>query len=200
MSERSRRKPGEIRRREILSAARELFCEYGFDQVGMEDVAKRVGITKAAVYFYYKSKLELFIAMIKSSLDQLVSDLKADLKDESKKGVKNRLDAVLHSLSRHVPLISSMRRLFETGGTPAVPARHMTLFTKRITPGIEEVKGVLTSVFFSAQKAGEVRKNLAPQTLAMTLLGFASSVAGIETGFATVREIFLKGILVEEAG
>jgi len=200
MSERSPRKPGEMRRREILSAARELFCEYGFDQIGMEDVAKKVGISKAAIYFYYKSKLELFIAMIKSSLDQLVSDLKAALKDESKKGIKNRLDAVLHSLSLHAPMISSMRRLFETGGIPVVPTRHMTLFTERITPSIEEVKEVLASVFFRAQKAGEVRKNLAPQTLANVFLGLASSLAGIETGFATVREIFLKGILVEEAG
>jgi len=76
----------------------------------------------------------------------------------------------------------------------------MTLFTERITPSIEEVKEVLTSVFFSAQKAGEVRKNLTPQMLANVFLGLASSLAGIETGFATVREIFLKGILVEEAG
>jgi AcrR family transcriptional regulator len=200
MSKHSRRKPGEIRRREILSAARDLFYEHGFDQVGMEDVAKSVGITKAAVYFYYKSKLELFIAMVKSSLDQLVSDLKAALKDESKKGVKNRLDAVLHSLGRHVPLISSMRRLFETGGTSVVPARHMMLFTKRITPGIEEVKEVLTSVFFKAQKAGEVRKNLTPQTLANAFLGLASSLAKAELEFAALREIFLEGILVKETG
>jgi AcrR family transcriptional regulator len=52
------------RRAQILRAARSLFVENGFLATRMEDVAKRAQLSKGAVYFYYKSKRELFDALI----------------------------------------------------------------------------------------------------------------------------------------
>ncbi len=62
MAERARRKaqrPGEI-----LEAAFEAFAERGFAATRMEDVAARAGVTKGAIYFYFKTKECLFEAMV----------------------------------------------------------------------------------------------------------------------------------------
>jgi TetR/AcrR family transcriptional regulator len=44
----------------ILAAADELFGEIGYDGVSVRDVAERAGVNKALVFYYFRSKEELF--------------------------------------------------------------------------------------------------------------------------------------------
>lgn len=46
----------------IISKAEELFCEYGFDNVSMDTIAKETEFTKRTVYRYFSSKEDLFFA------------------------------------------------------------------------------------------------------------------------------------------
>ncbi|MBO9713271.1 TetR/AcrR family transcriptional regulator [Sphingomonas sp.] len=52
------------RRDAILAAARSEFAERGFAAARMEDIARRVGISKAALYLQFASKEALFRALI----------------------------------------------------------------------------------------------------------------------------------------
>lgn len=52
------------RRNQILRAARSVFVEKGYLAARVEDVAKRAGLSKGAVYFYYASKRDLFNAIV----------------------------------------------------------------------------------------------------------------------------------------
>lgn len=51
------------RRSQILGAARAVFIERGYDGTRVEDVAKRARLSKGAVYFYFASKRDLFLAL-----------------------------------------------------------------------------------------------------------------------------------------
>lgn len=51
-------------RDEILNGARDLFERFGFKKTTMEDIAKQVGKSKSALYYYYKTKEEIFEAVI----------------------------------------------------------------------------------------------------------------------------------------
>ncbi len=53
------------RRAQILRAARAVFVERGFLAARVEDIAKRAGLSKGAVYFYYSSKRDLFLALVR---------------------------------------------------------------------------------------------------------------------------------------
>lgn len=53
------------RRAQILRAARATFVERGYLAARVEDVAKRARLSKGAVYFYYKSKRDLFLALVR---------------------------------------------------------------------------------------------------------------------------------------
>ncbi|WP_222599427.1 TetR/AcrR family transcriptional regulator [Aquibacillus kalidii] len=44
----------------ILQAATELFLSHGYQDVSIDEVAKKCGVTKATVYYYYESKALLF--------------------------------------------------------------------------------------------------------------------------------------------
>ncbi len=48
------------RKSQILDAARTLFVEKGYLAARVEDIAKRAGLSKGAVYFYFSSKRAIF--------------------------------------------------------------------------------------------------------------------------------------------
>jgi len=50
-------------RTRILTAANQVFGEKGYRQATMDDVAKKLGVSKGALYLYFASKEELFEAI-----------------------------------------------------------------------------------------------------------------------------------------
>ncbi len=58
-------------KRRIVSVALDVFAEKGYDQTTMEDIGNRLGVSKGALYLYFKSKEELFRAITEQAQDQL---------------------------------------------------------------------------------------------------------------------------------
>jgi AcrR family transcriptional regulator len=48
----------------ILDTAKELFAEKGFDGARVDEIARRAGVNKALIYYYYKNKQALLDALI----------------------------------------------------------------------------------------------------------------------------------------
>ena len=63
-------KPVEVRRQEIIEAAKTLFIKEGFDKTNVSDIAKHINVASGLVYHYFKSKNELLYAVI----DELVKE------------------------------------------------------------------------------------------------------------------------------
>ena len=57
----------EMARSKIIETARQVALESGFRQATMEEIAERIGISKAAIYKYFDDKEELFRAVYASS-------------------------------------------------------------------------------------------------------------------------------------
>ncbi|WP_296174599.1 TetR/AcrR family transcriptional regulator [uncultured Brevundimonas sp.] len=53
-------------RQAILEAARERFCSDSYDDVGMRDIARDVGVDAALISRYFGSKEDLFVAVLDS--------------------------------------------------------------------------------------------------------------------------------------
>jgi len=63
------------RRAQILRAARAVFIEKGYLVARVADVAKRSGLSKGAVYFYFPSKREIFLALVQEEHEATYSFL-----------------------------------------------------------------------------------------------------------------------------
>ena len=61
----------------ILDVALELFKEQGYDATSLREIAERLGVTKAALYYHFKSKADLLL-----ELHLRLHDLGSDLLDE----------------------------------------------------------------------------------------------------------------------
>src|SRR5256885_2182721 len=57
------RTKGSILPESILQAATRLFIEQGFDGTSMYDIADALGVTRTAVYYYYKNKEAILVAL-----------------------------------------------------------------------------------------------------------------------------------------
>lgn len=63
------------RREAILAAASSVFLERGVGGATMEDIAREAELSKGALYLYFSSKDELFLAIALSALQQLAQRL-----------------------------------------------------------------------------------------------------------------------------
>jgi AcrR family transcriptional regulator len=59
----------ELLRAKILAGADKLFRKYGLTKTTMEDIAREAGKGKSTLYYYFKSKEEIFDAIIRSEKD-----------------------------------------------------------------------------------------------------------------------------------
>jgi len=58
-------------REEILLAAKHLFIEQGYHGLSMRQIAEAVGVSKAAIYYHFRDKEELFLAILEIYLDEI---------------------------------------------------------------------------------------------------------------------------------
>jgi AcrR family transcriptional regulator len=79
---------------EILDAALDCFAERGFTATRMDDVAVRAGVTKGTVYLYFKTKEELFTALVRSKLLPIIERLEAASADAPATVLLERLMAI----------------------------------------------------------------------------------------------------------
>src|SRR5215468_8018770 len=61
-----RRRDKDVRPQQIVDAAFEEFAEKGFAGTRLEDVAARAKVSKGLPYLYFKTKVELFKAVVRS--------------------------------------------------------------------------------------------------------------------------------------
>lgn len=67
----------DLLRNEIISTAQKLFQQYGLQKTTMEDIARAMGKGKSTLYYYYKSKEEIFDAVLRLEMNDVYQVSKA---------------------------------------------------------------------------------------------------------------------------
>lgn len=62
---------GKQRKRQLMDRATELFAEDGYDATSVADIVKSLGVGKGVFYWYFSSKEELLIEILKASHQDL---------------------------------------------------------------------------------------------------------------------------------
>ncbi|MDX6363868.1 MAG: hypothetical protein QOC85_2878 [Streptomyces sp.] len=65
----------------IIEAARQEFSEQGYGATSIRDIAQRAGVSLSALYYYYKGKQELLVAILDEGLDAYFDACDAALAD-----------------------------------------------------------------------------------------------------------------------
>jgi AcrR family transcriptional regulator len=73
---RGTRLPRPARRRQLLNAAQEVFVSQGYHAAAMDEIAERAGVSKPVLYQHFPGKLELYLALLDESADQLLATVR----------------------------------------------------------------------------------------------------------------------------
>ncbi len=75
----------ELKREALLRAAMAAFHRQGFHETSLDEIAQRLGVTRAALYYYFQSKNDLLVACFERAM-QLARDSLAKAKREGAHG------------------------------------------------------------------------------------------------------------------
>lgn len=160
-----RRRPAD-RPAEILAAALEVFAERGFHSARLEEVARKAGVSKGALYLYFETKADLFRAVVKDAISPNIERVKAMASPDVPFEQAARLG--LGMMATHV---LSDRRI--TGVVKLVIAEsrnHPELATiwheTVVEPGVQLMSGLIAA----GQARGEIRPG-DPRNYAFGLMG-----------------------------
>jgi len=93
----------------ILNAAEELFATHGYAATRLEDVADTVGLTRAALFYYFRDKQALYDAMLKNAFGSLTDQLNVIL--TAKGSIAERLELAVEAYVDAVVARPSLARL-----------------------------------------------------------------------------------------
>jgi AcrR family transcriptional regulator len=121
----ARTAPPDVRSR-VLDAALELFSEHGFEGTTIQQIADRLGVTKAALYYHFESpKDEILAALIAPATDGLDSLLDDYEQRPRTPGQRRRfVEAYIDLLLGQRQLIAYMASDLAVLSHPAVSAGH----------------------------------------------------------------------------
>ena len=87
-----------ITKNKIISSAAKLFSERGYDETTLQDIMKLSGLSKGAIYHYFKSKQEILV-YLSNYEKELVSDFLKKLVDNKELTAKEKIERVITYLS-----------------------------------------------------------------------------------------------------
>jgi len=70
----------EVRKRLIIKAAKDLFEEKSFHEIGMRDIAVKAGVSAASIYRYFPSRDDLFVEALIQDINEIEQRFQRRLK------------------------------------------------------------------------------------------------------------------------
>ncbi|MCQ1529033.1 TetR/AcrR family transcriptional regulator [Lutispora saccharofermentans] len=87
-------KDPEERRLEIIKAAEKLFNEKGFSNTAVSDIVKSIGVAQGTFYYYFKSKDDVFNAIVEEFLEESMAGI-AEIARDEKLGTREKIELAL---------------------------------------------------------------------------------------------------------
>lgn len=180
----------------ILAAAERLFVERGYHGISMREIADEVGVTKAALYYHFRDKEQLFVALLDAVLDELAVLVERCRAESSSH--RAQIEAIIRQVMTLPPERRASLRLAsqELGNLDATTRQQ---FVERYHT---QFIGRITAILCDGVAQGEFRP-IDPQIGAWALLGMmypyfhVSPVAGKAPTEALVEQlsvIFFDGL------
>jgi len=156
------RLPRSERRAQLLESALGVFVAQGYHAAAMDDIAERAGVSKPVLYQHFPGKLELYLALLADSCDEIIGTVKKAL--ESTQDNHQRVQATVTAFYDYVSSDSGAFRLvFESDLTNEPAVREQV---DRVTSECAEMIAVVIG-----EDTGLPQP--ASQLLAVSLVGMA---------------------------
>ena len=151
----------------LLAASAAEFTRKGFDGTSMEDLSRRLGITKSAIYHHVSSKNELLELAVGRALDGLAAAV-----DRSRQLAVPAVDRLDYLLRESVRVLVAQRPFV----TLLLRVRGNTDVERRALERRRDFDGYVAELVAAAAADGAVRPDVDPVVTARLLFGMVNSL------------------------
>ncbi len=151
----------------LLAVAVEVFNERGYDGTSMEDLSRRLGIAKSAIYHHVASKEELLRLALDHALDGLfaVADAARAVDAPAIERLEFLVRGSVRVLQEQLPYVTLLLRLRGNTALERAALRRRRSFDQFVAELVEE-----------AERDGDIRPDVDPAVTARLLFGLVNSV------------------------
>lgn len=168
------RRRAEARPDEVLDAALELFVEKGFAATRVEDVARRAGLSKGAIYLYFSSKEALLEGLVRRAIVPIADSALAAI-GSAEGDPRPVIAMVMRMLALRIsdPKVAAIPKLMlrELHSFPEIAAIYRREVLDRVLPTIAALiaRGVDGGYFRPVDPALTIRSLVGPIALHLAL-------------------------------
>lgn len=133
----------------ILNATEELMCQMPDNVISVDTIAKKAGIGKGSIYYYFESKDEIIDAVIERSYAMAIQEFFADVYNQSNTLLK--IKTLFHSV---------IKEEFRNSRKNIITAFHMhdnlLLHTKMMITAVKTLSPILTKLLSEGVEDGSI--------------------------------------------
>jgi AcrR family transcriptional regulator len=166
-------------RARVVNAALELFAEHGVSGTSLQMIADHLGVTKAAVYFQFKTKEDIVLAVLGPAFDTMRSIV------DAAESAASPADAADVALRRVVDLMIDHRQVYAT------------LYRDPEVQRIVEAHAEFQSLSYRLGQLLVGPNADARRRVAMSVLGAGLAHVGLDPQLADVDDAALRDALVD---
>ncbi|MBN1643747.1 MAG: TetR/AcrR family transcriptional regulator [Dehalococcoidales bacterium] len=167
------RRNTEIRKDQIVAAAKRLIIKHGSENVTVRAIAKEVGLSEGAVYRHFSSKRDILSLLTDSIEDDLLGDITAGIENSG-----SYLEILDNILIGHLSAIKQRQ-----GISFQVMAEIISLGDKRLNRRmariIDKYLDGIKRLLVKGIKSGELRKDLDLDGTALLFFGMVEGLVNI---------------------
>lgn len=173
----------------VVKVGCELFRVHGFVNTSMDDVVRHSGVSKSNIYYHFKSKDELAIAVLESYI--------SSLQHLFQEGVLIEEGTLLTRLARYLDLlIQELVARDCTGGCPLISlmveaGKTNESIRRRLAQFFQQQTRALTTLLAEGTSQGEIRPDLPAHILASLITSWLEGslmLASIEKSASSLQE------------
>jgi len=191
-------KAGQVRQREIISAARKLIVKYGSEHVTVRRMAKEIGVSEGAIYRHFKSKKDVLSFLVDDIENTLIADINENYVPQA-----NTLETLEKIIQGHISAVEQRR-----GVTFQVIAEIISLGEKKLNNKaynvISRYTGRIKELLSEGVASGVIKQDIDVEAAATLFFGMTQGLVNtwalsnysfnLEERYKSIWKIFLEAV------
>jgi AcrR family transcriptional regulator len=123
----------------IIAAAEKLFFLHDYNGVSMRDIAKSVKITKPALYYHFKNKSDLYLAVIRKGFEKFKNELEKIVDSQEFQGdnLEKKIEKIFGVYAKFIK---------QRNGILKILLKKIDIYDKNVVRLMEDMRGELINV------------------------------------------------------
>ena len=166
----------------LLIEARRSFATEGFDATTNKKLAQSVGITTAAIYHYFPSKVEMYVAVFKDVQELVCQTIQSSISQdvEISENISKMVDALAALTVREPAVVSFVLSVSSEAH------RHPEVL-EAVRPVRGQISAILLEMCNTAVNRGEINSDISAQSLEDMLIVILAGLARFNMVYKDAR-------------